>query len=76
MTNIEIVKKLIGEIRPIGKSEVDAERFKNLKAMCQLMDEIHTEIDSLAYDFKDRKEASIAMCRDYANKYLDKLLNN
>lgn len=73
MTNYDIVKKLIGNIRPLVCSSRDKEILENLKAMCELMDEIHKAIDSVAYDFKDDKQASVKECCDYANKFLDKL---
>ncbi len=73
MTNYDVVKKLIGNIRPIGESNADLDRLENLKAMCELMDEIHCDIDAVAYNFKDDKRASVKKCCDYANKFLDKL---
>ncbi len=73
MTNYDVVKKLIGNIRPVGESNEDSNRFNNLMAMCELMDEIHSAIDEVAYDFKDDKQASVKKCCDYANKFLDKL---
>lgn len=44
MTHLEIVKKLIGEVRPIGKTEVDAERYKNLQSLCKLTKDLIEEI--------------------------------
>lgn len=73
MTNYEIVKKLIGDIRPRGNASVDGQILENLKAMCELHSEIHRAIDELAYDFKDDKQGSVKTCCDYANKYLDSL---
>lgn len=73
MTNYDVVKKLIGNIRPVGDASIDPQRLENLKAMCELMDEIHTAIDAVAYDFKDDKQASVKRCCDYANQFLGKL---
>lgn len=73
MTNYDVVKKLIGEIRPVGETNTDNARFENLKAMCDLMDQIHTAIDDVAYQFKDSHEFSVKRAADYANKFLDKL---
>ena len=73
MTNYDVVKKLIGPIRPVGESNEDTKRLENLKAMCQLMEEIHTAIDAVAYDFRDDKQGSVKACQDYASKFLDKL---
>jgi hypothetical protein len=73
MTNYDVVKKLIGNIRPIGDSNEDAKRLENLKEMCKLMDEIHSAIDAVSYDYKDDKKGSVAACCKYANDFLDKL---
>ena len=43
MTNYDVVKKLIGEVRPVGETNEDNRRLENLKALCELMDEIHTD---------------------------------
>jgi len=70
MTNYDIVKKIIGEIRPVGKSEVDSERLENLKAMCELSAEILEAIKDVACDFESDKQGSVKSCCDYAKKYL------
>lgn len=70
MTNTEIIKKLIGNINPCGKSEVDAERLENLKAMCELVNDLVGEIDNVAYRNKDSYEASVKAMADYSKKFL------
>lgn len=73
MTNFDVVNKLIGEIRPVGDAAIDPQRLENLKAMCELMDEIHSAIDAVAYDFNGDKRGSVVTCCKYANDFLDKL---
>lgn len=73
MTNFDVVKKLIGDIRPVGDASRDPQRLENLKAMCELHAEIHAAIDAVAYDFKDDKQSSVKECCDVANKYIDSL---
>ena len=70
MTNLDVVKKLVGKIRPVGESNTDAERFENLKAMCELANDLIKEIDAVGYDFKDDHQGSIRKCSDYAQKFL------
>lgn len=41
--------------------------------MCKLMDEIHSDIDDVAYDFRNDKQNSVKNACDYANNFLDKL---
>ena len=73
MTHLEIVKKLIGNIKPIGETTTDNERFENLKAMCLLLDQIHAEIDDLAFQCKGAHQNSIKRAGEYADEFLTKL---
>ena len=73
MTNYDVVKKLIGDVRPKGDASRDFQILENLKALIELHAEIHKAIDDVAYDFKDDKQSSVKMCCDEANKYLDSL---
>jgi hypothetical protein len=59
MNHFEIVSKLIGNIHPAGDASRDDERFKNLKAMCELANQLITEIDNVAYRNKDSHEFSV-----------------
>lgn len=74
MELVEIVNKLVGNINPIGKSEVDAERFENLKVMCELVDALVEQIDGASYRNKDAYEASVVRARDYAFNFLTETL--
>ncbi len=73
MTYTEIVKKLIGEIKPQGEHYADSARYENLIEMCKLVNELVVEIDDVAYD-SDRKEASINKAGKYAANFLSNTL--
>jgi len=73
MTNYDVVKKLIGPINPVGETNTDNERFENLKAMCELVDQLLTDIDDVAYKNKDRHELSMKRAGEYASKFYDKI---
>ncbi len=70
INHTDIVKKLIGGIDPIGKSEIDSERFENLKDMCNLVSNLVSEIYKVYYENKDRHEASIKKAAQYADNFL------
>jgi hypothetical protein len=70
MEYIDIVNKLIGPIKPIGSSSEDEIRFKNLKELCHLANLIIIEIDSVAYENKDRYEHSMKIMAEYAANFL------
>jgi len=69
----EIVKKLVGEIEPVGASHIDKHTFENLKVMTDLVDKLHTDLDNIAYQNKDAKEESIKQSVDFINKFFDRL---
>ncbi|GAI86093.1 unnamed protein product, partial [marine sediment metagenome] len=37
-----VVKKLIGNINPVGETNTDNERFENLKIICELTNKLLT----------------------------------
>ena len=45
----EVIKKLIGNINPVGETHTDDERFENLKIMCNITDRLLIDIDDMAY---------------------------
>jgi len=73
MTHIEIVKKLIGEIRPVGDSCIDETRLKNLEQMCSLVGSLIYEIHSVSLN-ADSHEHSVSECGLYAKRFINKLI--
>ncbi len=70
MTNHEVIKKLVGEIRPVGESNTDAERLENLKEMCHLVEMLLMDIVDMVHDNKDDMQGSVRKCGDYADNFL------
>ncbi len=73
MNYTEIVKKLIGNITPYGATHIDDIRFENLKAMCELVNDLVYEIDSTA-SYRNRQEHSMKEMGEYAKNFLTKTL--
>lgn len=71
MTNHDVVKKLIGKIRPVGESNTDAERLENTKEMCHLVEMLLMDIVDMVHDNKDDKQGSVRKCADYAAKFVN-----
>jgi len=67
----EIIQKLTGKIRPVGESNQDAQRLKNVETFIQVFEKMHIEIDDIAYQYGDRHEASMKAIADRCNKHLD-----
>jgi hypothetical protein len=69
MTNHEIFKKLIGPIRPVGKTEEDDRRFDSLIQTCELVDLLIGEIKSVA-SISSNGEFSIERSRRHAKSFI------
>lgn len=69
MTYTDVVKKLIGEITPVGDTEIDSERLKNLKAMCNLTHDLIDEILGFIETHKSDKRASVKEAVDAASSF-------
>lgn len=70
MDHLEIVKKLVGPIRPVGETNTDSERLENLKVLCDLVDDLTTDIIDVAHDFNHSYEASVKAASNYAGDFL------
>ncbi len=69
----DVVKKLVGSIDPVGSSHIDKESFENLKVMIQLMADIHTDLDRILYENKNKHEQSIKDSVECINRFFDSI---
>ncbi len=65
----DVVKKLVGEIDPIGDSNHDMQRFENLNTMTDLVDTLLVDIADVARFNKNRHEASMKKAGEYAHDF-------
>lgn len=70
MELVDVVRKLVGPVRPVGETNADDERFENLKALTELVDALLGDINTLA-PHRNRYEFSIKRAGEYAAKFLD-----
>ena len=68
----EINKKLIGKIEPQGETNIDNERFDNLKEMIDLTFKLIDEIVLVARH-SNRSEFSISRAGKEANEFINSL---
>ena len=76
MTNYDIVKKLIGDIRPDGDATTDDQKFKNLVETCKLIDKLKTDVSHVARMCRGSHENSVDMAGQYAYKFIDGITDN
>jgi hypothetical protein len=72
MEILEIVEKLIGEIEPIGVSEVDAKRLYNLFEIIELTEDLIERIRVVAKN-KTRHEDSMKTAGNCDDKFLHRI---
>lgn len=70
----EIVTKLVGRINPVGEANIDNERFENLKVMCELVEKLVVDIDTVGYSNKNAYEFSKKRAAEYSKKFITERL--
>lgn len=70
MDHTQVVTKLIGPIAPVGETELDNERFENLKAQCEVVEALIMSIQYVANTCKNRHEFSVKRAGEYAERFL------
>lgn len=68
----DVVKKLLGDIEPVGETREDERRHKNLVETCDLVDKLLTDIDRVIPN-KNRTEHSMKKAGEYADSFFDGL---
>ena len=68
-----VIQKLVGEIVPIGESNVDRERLANLKTLIEVMTMFLREINFVKTHNADRMEHSMKIIAERAALFLDGL---
>jgi hypothetical protein len=66
----EIVMKLVGPVFPVGDTNEDEERFKNLCNLCELTNNLIAHIDEVACENKNQTEYSRKRAGEFAYKVL------
>ena len=65
----EIVCCLVGPIQPVGCSNEDAKRLKNIDSLTTLVDELLTDLQRAA-DFADSHEHSVKLIGKHAKEFM------
>lgn len=48
MEIVDVVRKLVGAIEPVGETHSDSQRFENLRAMTALVDELVNDLNDVS----------------------------
>ena len=71
MEMYDIVKKLIGEVQPIGETNTDNTRYENLEVLTDLTEKLLTDIFSVG-DGRFSHEFSLRRAGQYAASFLER----
>jgi hypothetical protein len=66
----EIVKKLTGDISPIGDTDVDNNRFRNMKILMELTDKLIEDLCDVARHEKNKVAFSRKRAGELAHDFL------
>ena len=69
MTNYDVVKKLIGQIDPVGETHTDEKRFRNLTETIDLVDKLLFDLHQVAQN-ETRHEHSMSKAGKEAADFL------
>lgn len=72
MELIDVVNKLIGPIEPVGSTEIDCERYENLKTMINLVDKLIVDIRNVSFN-TNRQEHSMLKAGKCASAFLNQI---
>ena len=72
MELIDVVRKLVGPIEPVGDSRIDHDRFENLQTMTKLVDKLLGDIDRII-PCKDSHEASVKKAGMHADAFFEQV---
>lgn len=68
----DVVKKLIGPIEPVGETNQDDKRFKNLSQLTDLVDKLVFDINQVA-GFSNSEEYSVKRAGNHAKQFIQEI---
>ncbi len=66
---IKVIDKLVGGIEPQGETNIDNERFENLKTLTEVLEHYHQKVYDVSY-YKKRQEYSVKRAGEFADKFI------
>ncbi len=74
MELLDVVRKLLGPIDPVGETQMDERRFENLQATIKLVEDLMEDIDDVGYLHRESHEFSVKRSAEFASKWQAKVL--
>jgi len=67
----EVVKKLIGDVEPIGDSTIDSMTYENLQKLTSLAEQLLTDICRIETEYKNNHQYSMKRASEHCAGFLD-----
>ncbi len=69
----DVVKKLIGRIKPVGETTLDNIHYRNMQTLIDLVDSLVDDIEEVATRHKDSPEHSVSRSGRLADSFIRSL---
>ncbi len=69
MELVDVVRKLVGPVEPVGETREDERRYANLQVMAALLRDLLSDVDGVARN-RTSHEFSVKRAGEYASKFL------
>ncbi len=70
MNIYEVVKKLTGEVEPVGETHLDDKRYGNLKQLTELTEQLLVDICNIEYRHKNSPQSSLKRAAKHCSTFL------
>ena len=68
----DVVRELVGDVKPIGETRADENRLENLKILCDLTEELIMDINDVYMGDENSSEDSRKKAAKYAGEFFDR----
>jgi hypothetical protein len=72
-TTIDIVKKLIGPIKPIGETNADNISYSNLISLCEMIEDLLNDISEIG--LMRSEEFSVKRSKEFAKSFITSIVH-
>lgn len=67
----DVVRKLIGDVEPVGETHIDNIYYENLQQLTALTEQLLTDIWSIEAQYKNNHQYSMKRASEHCARFLD-----
>ncbi len=69
----EVVKRIVGDIKPVGDSSIDHKRLENLKSLFELINGLVHEVRIIHIENMNSQQYSVKIASDLSEEFINNL---